>query len=151
MTYLTPTHFRRFRMQFDLHGRIFDPPPVPTGYQVVPWRPELLELHAAAKWASFNHEIDAVVFTCLSDVQGCRQLMNDIVHRSNFAPQATWLILHRPNPNDAPTPCGTVQGIFDANFVGSIQNVGVAPAHRGTGLGSILLHRALRGFQQADQ
>lgn len=145
------THFKRFRMQINLRHRLVDPPPLPEGFQLWPWRNGLLELHAAAKFASFSHEIDAVVFSCLAEANGCRQLMSDIVNRSNFAPQATWLIVQQRRPNDKPIPCGTVQGIFDAASVGSIQNVGVIPECRGLGLGSILLHRALQGFQQADQ
>ncbi len=148
---MTLTHFKRYRMQFDLRRKLFDPPPVPEDYQIVPWHPDLLDLHAKAKWASFSNEIDAVVFSCLADAKGCFQLMNDIVHRSNFAPQATWLIIRRGRGNDPSQPCATVQGIFDASQVGSIQNVGVAPAHRGLGLGSVLLHRSLTGFQHADQ
>ena len=148
---MNTTHFKRYRMQINLRRQLAEPPPLPPGFQLLPWRTSLLELHAAAKWASFSHEIDAVVFSCLADASGCRQLMNDIVNRSNFAPQATWLIVQKSRPDDKPVPCGTVQGIFDANLVGSIQNVGVAPEYRGMGLGSILLHRALLGFQQADQ
>lgn len=148
---MSTMHFKRYRMQFDLRRRTPDPPLLPDGYQIWPWRSGLLDLHAAAKFASFGDEIDAVVFSCLADAAGCRQLMWDIVHRSNFAPQATWLIVRRPGPKDEPVACGTVQGIFDTAFVGSIQNVGVAPAQRGMGLGSNLLIRALRGFRQADQ
>ncbi len=145
------THFKRFRMQINLRHRLVEPPPLPPGFQLLPWRNSLLELHSAAKWASFGHEIDAVVFSCLADATGCRQLMNDIVNRSNFAPQATWLIVQQSRPEVHPIPCGTVQGVFDAALVGSIQNVGVVPEYRGIGLGSILLHRALIGFQHADQ
>lgn len=148
---MVATHFKRYRMHFSLRRKLNDPPPLPASFELWPWRGNLLEYHAAAKWASFGHEIDAVVFPCLSESQGCRQLMADIVHRSNFAPQATWLIVHRAKPADDPLPCGTVQGIFEPDRVGSIQNVGVAPAYRGLGLGSVLLHGALSGFQQADQ
>ncbi len=148
---MTQTHFKRYRMQFDLRRKLVEPPPVPADYQLLAWNPNLLDLHAKAKFASFSHEIDAVVFSCLADAKGCFQLMNDIVQRSNFAPQATWLIVRNSRANEPPQPCATVQGIFDPSQVGSIQNVGVAPAHRGLGLGSVLLHRALKGFQQADQ
>jgi predicted GNAT family N-acyltransferase len=148
---MIPTHFKRYRMHRDLRRKLFDRPPLPTGYMALPWRGELLELHAAAKFASFSNELDAVVFPCLADAKGCRQLMHDIVHRSNFAPQATWLIVRQKSPKDAPLPCATIQGIFDPQRVGSIQNVGVAPDHRGIGLGSLLLYNALHGFQQADQ
>lgn len=43
---------------------------------------------------------------------------------------------------------GTVQGLRARQGVGSIQNVGISPKHRGLGLGSILMHKALSGFQQ---
>ena len=38
--------------------------------------------------------------------------------------------------------CGTIQGVVDRYGTGMIQNVGVVPGHRGTGLGD----RNLLGF-----
>ena len=45
--------------------------------------------------------------------------------------------------------CGTIQGIADDRLCGSIQNLGVAPEHRGLGLGKLLLLKALEGFWRA--
>jgi hypothetical protein len=148
---MVATRFKRYRMQCDLRRQLSEPPPIHPGYLVLPWRADLLESHAAAKWASFANELDALVFSCLADAKSCLQLMRDIVNRSNFAPQATWLLVRETGPGQSPQPCGTIQGIFDPLRVGSLQNVGVAPRDRGMGLGSVLLHRALSGFQQADQ
>jgi ribosomal protein S18 acetylase RimI-like enzyme len=47
-----------------------------------------------------------------------------------------------------PELCGTIQGVADERL-GSIQNVGITPAHRGNGLGSVLLWHSLSGFQLA--
>src|SRR5207249_2150897 len=45
-------------------------------------------------------------------------------------------------------PCGTVQGVCTAVGVGAIQNLGIVPEHRGRGLGTALLLRALHGFAE---
>jgi hypothetical protein len=42
-----------------------------------------------------------------------------------------------------------VQGLGDRTGLGAIQNLGVIPAHRGRGLGALLMDRALCGFRQA--
>jgi ribosomal protein S18 acetylase RimI-like enzyme len=41
-----------------------------------------------------------------------------------------------------------VQGIRDERGAGAIQNLGITPPHRGRGLGTGLLRRALAGFRQ---
>ena len=45
--------------------------------------------------------------------------------------------------------CGTIQGVLDCSGVGSIQNIGIVPSQRGSGLGSVLIEHALSGFQTA--
>jgi ribosomal protein S18 acetylase RimI-like enzyme len=42
-----------------------------------------------------------------------------------------------------------VQGLQERTGLGAIQNLGVAPAHRGRGLGTALLLQALHGFRRA--
>lgn len=141
------TYFKRYRMERDLRGeppRAVSPPP---GYALAPWSAELLIEHSEAKFASFRWEIDAYVFPCLGDREGCQRLMREIVARDGFLPEATWLALRVGD--GSPTPCGTIQGLTNAQGIGSIQNVGVMPEHRGVGLGRALLLAALAGFRAA--
>jgi ribosomal protein S18 acetylase RimI-like enzyme len=53
------------------------------------------------------------------------------------------------NPNGIPEDCGTIQGLGPTEVVGSIQNVGVVPEHRGLGLGRALVLKSLEGFALA--
>jgi ribosomal protein S18 acetylase RimI-like enzyme len=146
MSLLTPkrnvTYFKRFRMEIDLRPA---PPQasLPDGYYWVPWNDNLLESHADALFASFQGELDAVVFPSLGDRRGCGRLMNEIRHKPGFLPAATWLLACPAGV------CGSIQGIRERRGLGSIQNVGVVAAHRGRGLGTALLLRALEGFRQA--
>ena len=140
------TYFRRFRMELDLRAPLYAPLPLPPDYQLVEWRSELLDAHAEAKFQSFCYEIDANVFPCLGERAGCLRLMREIAKRDGFLREATWLLVHENGPDDFDY-CGTVQGVRDADF-GAIQNLGITLAHRGHGLGTHLLHRALLGFQE---
>ena len=65
------TYFKRFRMEVDL---AVAPPQgsLPPGYRFVPWNEAVLDVHARAKFRSFRDEIDAIVFPCLGDLEGCR-------------------------------------------------------------------------------
>jgi ribosomal protein S18 acetylase RimI-like enzyme len=96
------------------------------------------------KFRSFYDQVDAVVFPSLGSRVGCYYLMREITRKAGFHANSTWLIAH------AGGYCGTVQGIRDRRGVGSIQNLGVTPDHRGRGLGSALLLQALHGFRQAS-
>jgi ribosomal protein S18 acetylase RimI-like enzyme len=139
------TYFKRYRMEYDLADL---PPPVPEpeGYRLVPWRASLLETHASVKYESFRFEIDANVFPCLGEREGCRRLMHEISHRPGFVSRATWLIAWCPL--DEPLEyCGTVQGIQDRSHLGSVQNLGITPPHRGQNLGTCLLLKAMEGFR----
>jgi [ribosomal protein S18]-alanine N-acetyltransferase len=73
--------------------------------------------------------------------------MREIAKREGFLEEATWLLVYKDGPDDSEY-CGTVQGVRDVDF-GAIQNLGITMPHRGQGLGTHLLHRALRGFQEA--
>jgi ribosomal protein S18 acetylase RimI-like enzyme len=133
-------YFKRYRMEADLP----DPPPTPTlpsGYEFVPWREDLLDLHAEVKHRSFLDEIDATVFPNLAQLAGCVILMRAIRRRSNFVPAATWLL---KGPDGF---CGTVQGLRERGGCGAVQNLGIVPGQRGLGLGTALLLRALHGFR----
>jgi len=143
------TYFKRYRMELRLEGPPPTEPPLPEWYSLVPWSPALIDAHAKAKYRSFCTEIDANIFPCLGDPQGCTGLMTDIARRRGFMGEATWLLQHHPPSAARPEYCGTVQGVRNRAGNGSIQNIGVAPQHRGKKLGSVLLVRAVRGFQTA--
>jgi len=136
------TYYKRLRMEIDLGG-LAEQSPLPAPYFWVPWDEGLLPTHAEVKYQSFREAIDAAVFPCLGDRNGCLRLMREIRRKAGFLPSATWLIAH-------PDGCvGTIQGVLDRGPIGAIQNVGVLPSHRGFGLGGALVRRALWGFREA--
>ena len=138
---------RRVRMEAPTDR--LPPPAVPPEFRLVPWRPDLLDEHAAAKRDAFAEEPDSLLFPALATVRGCRALMADIARQPLFLPDATWLAVRRADPFDEPaggTAVGTVQGLGGTRGVGAIQNVGVVPECRGFGLGRALIVRALHGF-----
>jgi GNAT superfamily N-acetyltransferase len=142
------TYYKRFRMEIDLRQVPFSEPPLPEGYEWVAWHPDILERHALAKFESFRSEVDSDVFPSLGDPAGCRHLMSEIVQRATFVPGATWLITCRLAPEEW-EDCATIQGLVQTGEWGAIQNVGVAPEHRGQGLGRALVLKSLAGFQSA--
>jgi len=137
------TYFKRFRMEVDLLAPLASAPALPAGFDWAPWHDDLLGQHAQAKVMSFSDEIDGVVFPNLSRYEGCMRLMREICSRPGFCGAATWLIHHQG------APCGTIQGVSNGCGAGVIQNLGVVPAHRGLGLGTALLLKALHGFRQS--
>lgn len=159
------TYFKRFRMEIDLDRRL--PEAVaPAGYRLLAWDSRLLVPHALAKYLSFRTEIDANVFPCLGDYDGCVRLMQEIARKDGFLPGATWLAVAEGNArgdgslvdrvyaddvsdDEGVFYCGTVQGIRDRTQYGAIQNLGIVPEQRARGLGSCLLLKALEGFQRA--
>jgi ribosomal protein S18 acetylase RimI-like enzyme len=92
--------------------------------------------------------MDANVFPCLGELDGCRRLMREIVRKPGFLAGTTWLLSYCEGGRRM-EHCGTVQGIRDPSGIGSIQNLGIAPEHRNAGLGTALLYHALRGFCEA--
>ena len=141
-------YFKRFLMEFPLSGRDGAWPRLPPGYQFLSWDPVLMDLHAEAKFRAFRREVDAHVFTCFHDLDGCRRLMHEISRKRGFLPEATWLIAYTDPVSREREYCGTIQGICQ-NSSGSIQNVGIVPEHRGLGLGKCLLLQAFQGFRHA--
>jgi len=135
-------------MEIDLRRGSYAPAPVPQPYLLSAWSDSLVEAHAHAKFSSFCYEIDANVFPCLGNREGCYRLMREIARRDGFLPNATWLLEHT-GENGTPEVCGTIQGVRDNRGFGAIQNLGITPNHRGMGLGTILLFHTLRGFQEA--
>jgi hypothetical protein len=142
---MSVSYYKRYRMEFDLRTRRPIPIFTPRGYQLVPWNRDLLAGHAEVKYYSFRDEIDAGVFSCLGELDGCHRLMQEISLKDGFLPEATWLARSTSGESE---PCGTIQGIRVAHKYGAIQNVGITPAHRGRGLGTALIFAALAGFQQ---
>jgi ribosomal protein S18 acetylase RimI-like enzyme len=143
---MSVNYFKRYRMELDLRGYRQIAPAAPRGYRLLPWHPDLLTDHAEVKYLSFRHEIDADVFDCLGEFDGCRRLMNEISLKDGFLPEATWLAMSTDGLDEE--PCGTIQGIRTTPKFGAIQNVGIVPAHRGKGVGTALILAALAGFQQ---
>jgi ribosomal protein S18 acetylase RimI-like enzyme len=143
---MSVSYFKRYRMEFDLRGRRAIPLFAPQGYRLVPWDREQLADHAEVKYMSFRNEIDADVFNCLGEFDGCQRLMEEISLKDGFLPEATWLAVSLEGGHEE--PCGTIQGIRSSNKFGAIQNVGIMPHHRGRGLGTALIFAALAGFQQ---
>ena len=139
------SYFKRFRMEIDL-GVASPQGPLPSGYRFVPWNEAMVDAHARTKFRAFRDEIDAVVFPCLGDIDGCRRLMREIRNKPGFLPAATWLIARGGSPESLQW-CGTIKGVGPPGSVGMIQNVGVVPGHRGLGLGRCLVERALAGFR----
>ncbi len=139
------TYFKRFRMDVDLAAPRVSRP-LPPGYRFVAWSEGLLDVHARTKFRSFRTEIDAVVFPCLGNLEGCRRLMREIRGKSGFLPGATWLVVRNDAFGDLEW-CGTIQGVVDRLGLGSIQNIGVVPSLRGHGLGTCLIEQALAGFR----
>lgn len=136
------TYFKRFRMEIVLESA---PAPLdlPAGFFWVPWHGAMVEYHARVKYRCFENELDATIFPCLGNFDGCEQLMMDISTRRGFLPEATWLI------GSEAGYVGTVQGVVDRFNVGMIQNLGVVPEVRGLGLGTALLLKALDGFRRS--
>ncbi len=136
------SYFKRFRMEVDVQRPLPPVPVLPPGYAWVAWDDWLLDQHAEVKFQCFVEEVDAQIFSSLSNREGCRRLMREISGKSGFKPEATWMIACDE------AYCATVQGVREWSGLGAIQNVGVTPGHRGRGLGSALMLKSLHGFQR---
>ncbi len=143
------TYFKRYRLEIPLTGALFTCPSPPPDYSLIAWHPTLLDAHAEAKHRSFCLEIDANVFPCLGDRDGCRRLMGEITRREAFVKEATWLLAYQAPGQTTPEYCGTIQGLRNREGYGAVQNLGVTPLHRSRGLGTALLCQALNGFRTA--
>jgi len=143
---MSHTYYKRYRMEADVRRprrrRV-----LPPGFRFVPWSHDRLLDHAEAKHAAFRDELDADVFSCLGDVDGCLRLMEEIASKPGFLPEATLLVEH-VDADGIAEPVGTIQAIRVTPLHGSIQNVGVAPWARGRGVGAALLTAALRAFRE---
>jgi hypothetical protein len=145
------TYYKRFRMEIDLRRTVVQEPVLPDGYEWAAWNwhPDFVDRHAWAKSLSFHDEVDSRVFPCLATFAGCRRLMSEIIAEDTFLPAASWLLVCTNSESGHVEDCGTIQGLVQPASLGAIQNVGVAAAHRGLGLGRALVLKSLRGFQLA--
>jgi GNAT superfamily N-acetyltransferase len=136
---LGTTYFKRFRMEIVLDA-IPPVPELPGQCFWVPWQESVLNLHAEVHYLAFHESMDADLFPSFRDRAGCWYLLREIRDKPGFLADATWLIAC---PEGL---CATIQSIDTGGGVGSIQNVGVAPAYRQRGLGAALVLQALHGF-----
>ncbi|MBC8871306.1 MAG: GNAT family N-acetyltransferase [Planctomycetes bacterium] len=143
------TYFKRYRMEFDLTRPLFPVWEMPVGYRFRPWDDALLAAHAETKYRCFRYELDASVFPSLGHIDGCRRLMQEITRQEAFVREATWLLEYGDPAKNRPEFCGTIQGMLSRKGIGSVQNVGIVPEHRGRGLGTLLLRKSLEGFCEA--
>ena len=135
-------------MELDLRTVELPEAVLPDGYRWIPWRPITGDRHAHVKWRSFRNDLDGRVFPCLSQLEGCRKLISEIARQPKFSPNATWMICFQPELSWPADDCATIQGIARAGGIGSIQNVGVVPEHRGFGLGRAIVLKTLEAFWQ---
>lgn len=141
-------YYKRYRMEYDLTGRVLLDATLPGGFQWVPWSSGLEQRHALTKLESFAEEVDSTVFESLGSFHGCLKLMQMITEQPGFLPQATWLI-SEIRDEAGYHDCGTIQAITVAPQLANIQNVGVIPSHRGVGLGRALVIRCLAGCRES--
>ena len=143
------TYFKRYRMMIDTAE--LDPleDAAASDVTMLMWRDDLVRAHARVKFEAFRHEIDATVFPCLGQADGCSKLMYDIRRRDNFVPEATYLAAIRSTTTAIPIPVGTIQGLRPNAIEGAIQNIGILPQYRGRGIGQLLLLHSLHGFAAA--
>lgn len=140
-------YVKRFRMELDLRRWQRPPIELPPDYRFVGWNPALVEAHAEVKYQSFRGEIDSQVFPCLGEYDGCQKLMAEIKQKDGFVPEATWLAEYVGAGPSKSEYCGTIQAVRIRRGRASIQNIGVAPLHRGRGLGTALILASLLGLE----
>lgn len=152
-------YFKRYRMELDFRRTMVPMAVLPEGYRWCAWHPRHFRRHAAVKWSSFYREVDSQLFRSLATYRGCLDLMRGIIRHEGFHPASTWLIEalddgvfgngadHGETRHLRSPACGTIQGLRHSKVLGSIQNVGIVPEHRGFGLGRSLVLKALAGFR----
>ena len=136
-------YLTRHQMAIDLN-RLPMVPGLPEGYLWVPWDARLMDMFTEVHYLSFRASIDAQIFRSFTSRAGCWHIINEIRHRTDFAPEATWLIA---GPGGC---CATIQCVRNSNFEGNIQNVAVLPSFRRLGLGKALVLQALHSFRQMN-
>jgi GNAT superfamily N-acetyltransferase len=141
-------YVKRFRMELNLARCQCSSLRLPPGYRLVPWHTTLTLAHADVKYRSFHGSIDAQVFPCLGELEGCRRLMSEIKAKEGFIPEATWLVEYVGAGIHRAEYCGTIQAVRLQKYKASVQNIGVLPEHRGRGIGTTMIQASILGLQQ---
>jgi len=149
MNFVNYQYIKRYRMDLDLRRWQRPAIELPVDYRLVPWQNSLVTAHAEVKYQSFQDEIDAQVFPCLGNFEGCHRLMSEIEAKDGFLPEATWLAEYVDLGTSNSEYCGTIQAVRTHRTRASIQNIGVTPFHRGRGIGTALILAALLGLQHS--
>ncbi len=147
MHFANHQYVKRYRMELDMRRWKQPAIELPVDYRLVAWHGSLVSAHAEVKYASFRDEIDAQVFPCLGNYDGCHRLMSEIGTKDGFLPEATWLTEYVGAGTSKAEYCGTIQAVRAHRSRASIQNIGVTPFHRGRGIGTALILAALLGMQ----
>ena len=147
MRFLNYHYVKRYRMELDVRRWQCPAYRLPIDYRLVAWDDTLLEDHADVKCQSFCEELDAQVFPCLGEYDGCFKLMREIRSREGFVPESTWLAEYIGAGPRKTEFCGTIQAVRTHKNRANIQNIGVVPFHRGRSIGTGLIIAALMGFQ----
>lgn len=148
MRFMRFNYVKRYRMELNLLRWQYKPLRLPTSYRLVPWHPSLTKEHAEVKFHSFRGGIDAQVFPCLGELEGCQRLMSEIKAKEGFIPEATWLVEYVGAGIHRTEYCGTIQAVRTQKYRANVQNIGVLPEHRGQGIGTGLIQASLLGLQQ---
>ena len=148
MRFMNFHYVKRYRMELKLLRWQYTSLKLPMGYRFVPWHPSLTTAHAEVKYHSFQGGIDAQVFPCLGELQGCQRLMSEIKAKEGFIPEATWLVEYVGEGIHRAEYCGTIQAVRIQKYKASVQNIGVLAEHRGRGIGTALIQASLLGLQQ---
>jgi ribosomal protein S18 acetylase RimI-like enzyme len=141
-------YVKRYRMELNLLRWQYTSLRLPMGYRLVPWHQTLAMVHADVKYHSFQGSIDAQVFPCLGELEGCQRLMSEIKAKEGFVPEATWLVEYVGAGIRRAEYCATIQAVRIQKYKASVQNIGVLPEHRGRGIGTALIQASMLGLQQ---
>lgn len=148
MRFMNFHYVKRYRMELNLQRWQSPPLRLPSGYRLVPWHSSLTRVHAEVKYHSFQGGIDAQLFPCLGELEGCQRLMSEIKAKEGFIPEATWLIEYVGAGIHRAEYCATIQAVKIQKYKASVQNIGVTPEHQSRGLGTAIIQASLLGLQQ---
>lgn len=140
------TMFRNYVKRLRMHREMSTPIAAVSsvdGFELVPWEPTHLAIHADVMVNGFRDSMDSRLFPNLTRYESCVDLMRVIAGHEQFLPSATWLIRHHSGQFVA-----GVQALGSRNGVAIIQNLAVRVGFQGRGLGKILLAASLRGMRE---
>lgn len=95
-------YFKRYKMEINLDKWTPDPVQLPTGYEFIPWTPQLNDAHGQTIFDCFRQSIDAKYFITFTQLSRCKRFMHELSSRPNFLEETTWLIVYQPDnrPSD---------------------------------------------------